>query len=229
MSTMILHDLKNPLSVIEADVQYALGRVARTDPEAHEALLDAKLAVQRIGRIAENLLHLTRLETGIFLPRRAIVSVESVVHPLVDQRRVLARERGVTIEIKRDRDPARLVELDVDLVSRALENVFDNAFRHTPAGGKIIVETTELEDKLRIAIGNTGAPLPLASRERIFDKYAQAALPGSRVNLGLGLYFCRLVAESHGGRIWIEERSDLPFTVVLELPTPPTANQTASP
>ena len=75
-----------------------------------------------------------------------------------------------------------------------------------------------LDGAAQLRIGNSGAPIPVEARGRIFDKFGQAGGQVGRMNLGLGLYFCRLATEAHGGRIWVEETPELPTVFGVELP-----------
>jgi signal transduction histidine kinase len=70
---------------------------------------------------------------------------------------------------------------------------------------------------VRLCIGNSGPPIPMATRERIFDKFAQGDSNLRQSNIGLGLYFCRLAADAHGGSIRVEEQAGLPTVFVIEL------------
>jgi K+-sensing histidine kinase KdpD len=95
------------------------------------------------------------------------------------------------------------VTVDVDLVTRPIENIFDNAFRYTPRGGMIEVELREVGPDIEIRIGNSGSAIPMGARNTIFEKYRQVGSERLQMNRGLGLYFCRLAGrrpESKLGR-----------------------------
>jgi signal transduction histidine kinase len=99
-----------------------------------------------------------------------------------------------------------------------VENILDNALRYTPAGGTIEIELREVGPDVEIRIGNSGFAIPVEERDKVFDKYRQESSENGRMNLGLGLYFCRLAVEMHGGRIWVEETERLPTVFALRLP-----------
>ena len=213
----IVHDLKNPLTAMLANVDFLL------DDESHagdtlDALRDTKSAGARALRLLANLLDVARGEAGILQLKRQRIPVVELVSPLVRQRGHLAGSRGITIDS--DIDPAAELNADRELLSRVIENVFDNAFRHTPPGGRIAVcgSRSALRDAVRVSIGNSGSPIPREARQHIFEKFAKAGPSSGRMNLGLGLYFCRLAAEAHGGRMWVDETPELPTVFSLELP-----------
>jgi signal transduction histidine kinase len=217
MSAMIVHDLKNPLSAMLANVDFVLDDETTT-AETLDALRDTKSAGGRALRLLANLIDVARVEAGQLQLKRQRIPVVELVTPLVRQRGHLAGSRGITIDSIID--PAAELNADRELLSRVIENVFDNAFRHTPPGGRIAVCGTRCDknEAVRVTIGNSGSAIPLEARARIFDKFAQAGNGTGRMNLGLGLYFCRLAAEAHGGRMWVDETPELPTVFSLELP-----------
>ncbi len=124
----------------------------------------------------------------------------------------------LTVEIRVLARVEKTIQADADLLTRAVENIFDNALRYTPAGGRIEVAVEESGQAVNLRIGNTGVPIPVEFRTAIFDKYNQSASASGRLNMGLGLYFCRLATEAHGGRIWVEQTEALPTVFVIQLP-----------
>jgi two-component system, sensor histidine kinase and response regulator len=216
MTTMIIHDLKNPLSVIMANVEYVMQSGGSNEEETVAAMRDSREAGQRAVRLLANLLDVARMETGQLRLKRSRLPVAGLIDPLVKERSHLADSRGITLQTSIARGAE--VNADVDLITRVVENMFDNAFRHTPPGGRISVAGRAEDTRMQLRIGNSGAPIPADARDRIFEKYGQAQPGIGRMNLGLGLYFCRLAAEAHGGRIWVEETIELPTVFGIELP-----------
>jgi two-component system sensor histidine kinase/response regulator len=216
MSAMVVHDLKNPLAVILANLEFVLDGGNASDDR--EALLDSRAAGHRMVRLLANLADLTRIELGKMRLSRSRFRIGEIVEPLMRQRAHLAQARDITLGTSIETDEQ--IFADPELISRVVENVFDNALRHTPPGGRIAVrgETASETGAVQLKIGNTGTPIPPQARDRIFEKFAQAEGDVGRMNLGLGLYFCRLAAEAHGGRIWVEETKELPTVFGLELP-----------
>ncbi|HEX4457118.1 MAG TPA: ATP-binding protein, partial [Polyangia bacterium] len=168
-------------------------------------------------RLLANLLDITRSEAGRLVLRRARLPLREVVAPVVERYQRLASARNITMAI--EIDDALEVDIDADLLMRVIENILDNSLRFTPVDGRIVAAAASTTDgAVAFTIGNSGPPIPVAARERIFDKYAQGDSNLRRANIGLGLYFCRLVAEAHGGRIRVDETAALPTVFVLGLP-----------
>ena len=215
MTDLLVHDLRNPLSVIIANLDY-MAR-GQNDPSSFgEALEDSRDAGRRALRLVANLLDVGRLEANRLALNCGSIRVGELLVRMVRQRKVMADSRRVAIAVRATDD--RDARVDEDLVSRMIENLLDNSLRYTPPDGRIDVSAVVSEECLQFRIGNSGPAIPIEERSRFFEKYGQARTNGRRPNLGLGLYFCRLVAEAHKGHIWIEETLALPTVFAVELP-----------
>ncbi len=219
MSALLVHDLKNPISIVLANVEF-VGKSPRLNSEEREAVDDARIAGYRTLRLLANLLDITRSEAGRLVLRRARLPLRELVAPIIERYQRLAGARNVTMAL--EIDGAIEVDVDADLLTRVVENILDNSLRFTPHDGRIVLGAQAVVDgagTVVFSIGNTGPAIPVAARERIFDKFAQGDSNLRRSNIGLGLYFCRLVAEAHGGRIRVDETAALPTLFVLTLPS----------
>jgi PAS domain S-box-containing protein len=214
VSSMLVHDLKNPLSVIVANYDFLVDGFEGS-ADCLEALQDSKMAGQRMLRLLENLLDVTRLENGALKLRVAPLEIIELIDALVEQRRILASARNVTVV--RVPSPPITIAADQDLLTRVIENIFDNAFRHTPQGGRIEIRLERVGTNLEIRFGNSGVPVAKEIRPTIFEKHRHGT-ESSRLNLGLGLYFSRLAIEAHGGVIWNEETEAMPTVFGIRLP-----------
>jgi signal transduction histidine kinase len=213
---LLVHDLKNPLAIIMSNYEYILeGFDGPSD--CREALQDSQNAGLRMVRLMANLLDVKRFESGLLKVLPRAMRLGDILRPIVDQRRIISRSRDVTVELTGVVDVA--LRVDDDLITRAVENIFDNALRYTPHGGGIVVDVAEGASGIEIRIGNSGPPVPAELREAIFDKNRQNGVNG-RMNLGLGLYFCRLAIEANGGVIWVEESERMPVMFCIRLPYP---------
>jgi signal transduction histidine kinase len=217
MSALLIHDLKNPTSIIDLSLEFLREHpdFPNHDVQMVEALADARGATERIARIVSNMLDLVRLEAHRLVLHRAPARPADLLSAVAEGRAAIARRRTVHVEL--EVDPALQVNADVDLLTRVIENVVDNSLQHVPDGGHIVLRAEERGGAATMLIGNDGPPVPLELRESIFDKFTRADPGGARRNLGLGLYFCRLAMEAHGGRIWVSDRP-LPAVFGLELP-----------
>ena len=214
MSSMIVHDLKNPMSVIVSNIEYALHR-QNLDVDTVEALDDSLTAARRTLSLVGNLLDVASMEAGRFTANREPCSLRGIVEQLFEQRATLAKRRHV--ELHCDVPDDMIVEVDRELLLRALENVIDNALRYVGDKGVLRAWVEADAHSCVLRLGNNGPAIPRHARQMVFEKFAQGAPGVGRMNLGLGLYFFRLVAEAHGGRVWIEETPELPAVFVITL------------
>jgi signal transduction histidine kinase len=214
---MLVHDLKSPLSVIQASVDYLLGLGVGGD-DAREALDDCRQAGSRIARLVGNILEVAHAESGHLTLRTAPASLAPVIEGILGPRRAGLERRGVTVEV----DARVSADIDRDLMARVIENLIDNGSRHTPQGGRLRVWTRSVPDAVEVRIGNSGPAIPESSRGLVFEKYTQVwdARSGGGGSFGLGPHYCRPAVEAHGGSIWIEELPDLPPVFAIRVPMP---------
>ena len=220
MSSTVVHDLKNPLAVILANLAYAIEELRQAgqvvDPDVPQALVESQEAGRRLLRLLTNLADTARIESNRLEALAQATPVGRILMQIAAQRRVISSTREIKIEV---RVPVEVeATIDVDLVTRAIENVVDNALRYTPTGGTIALIATRVGEEVELAIGNDGPPIPVEARHAIFEKYGQAGRHSGRMNLGLGLYFCRLAAEAHGGTLELRQTPELPTLFVFRLP-----------
>jgi two-component system, sensor histidine kinase and response regulator len=215
MAELIVHDLKNPLAVVMANLEFVMDDSIAIAITHREALDDARRGGQRALRLLANLLDLAKLEARQLQLKATEQPLRELIAPLVDDRKRFLAQRRVAIEATIGDET---VIVDNDLITRVVENILDNAARYTPAGGRIALFTAAgATHSVDLLVGNSGSAIPERERARIFEKFGQAE-GAQRTNLGLGLYFCRLVTEAHGGTIRIESLVDLPMVFRISLP-----------
>lgn len=212
-ATLLIHDLKNPISTILANVEFA--REALSDPVlASDALQDAGIGCRRALRLLGNLLDVARNEAGCFALHRQTLPLLPMLAEVAHELETRVRGRDILIELDVPRD--LVIDADLELLRRAVENILDNAIRYVPDAGEIAIVARQTAEATELRVGNSGPSIPRGDRERIFEKFERGAL-GGQANLGLGLHFCRLVAVAHGGRISVEA-DRLPTEFVFVLP-----------
>lgn len=215
----LVHDLKNPLSVVHTNLSWAEAELAGAggDPDVVGALGDATEATRRLHRLVNDLLTVSRLEESAFPLCLQSVAVADLMRDIASVYARRASDRQVGLALPRlDRDPR--VRADVALLQRVLENLLDNALRYTPAAGRIAVDVRD-EAGVRIAVSNTGPAIPPGERRRVFEKFSRGE--GERAtggNAGLGLYFCKRAVEAQGGAIEVVETPEWPTSFVIRLP-----------
>jgi signal transduction histidine kinase len=214
MSALLVHDLKGPTAVVEMSLEY-LRRDGGRETDRTEALVDAVSATHRIGRIVNNMLDLVRLESERLVLQRKVTRPAALLSAVAGLRAPLARKR--TVQMALELDAQLEVNADVDLLTRVIENLLDNSLRYVPEGGHILLSAEARKNGAVLMVGNDGPPVEPEMRQAIFEKWNRGGHAGNGHNLGLGLYFCRLAMEAHGGRIWVGDEP-LPTVFGLEIP-----------
>jgi signal transduction histidine kinase len=194
---LTVHDIKNSLCVLDA----ALGLDGRAIATASVAPL-LRRAVRRIRLLVYALLDINRLENGSMPLRVREVPWATLCDPLLAEAGVLARTKSIVVEASGER--RTIVRCDPELVERVLLNLLDNAIGAAPEGSTVTVHADRLADgSFAVRIGNRGPVIAPDALATLFEKYRQGdAAPVRRFGgWGLGLTFCRLAAELHGGSI----------------------------
>lgn len=208
LGAFIVHDLKNPVHTIDL-----LAQRLQRDKTARERTRDIATRVRdeasSLLRMITNLLDVTRGDVGSLVPRLAQVELRELVTSVATSLHVRASMGHVTIEVVVP-GPVEVVA-DVDLVRRMMENLVENAIRYAPEDSFVRVTVTKREDGVELRVADRGPGIPVEQRERVFERFVQTSPASSalddvlRGNRGLGLSFCKLVAEAHHGRIWIDD------------------------
>lgn len=210
---MVIHDLRGPLWSIMSGLDLAQEDL-RAMPDAEPTLRLMEIAInsaQNLMRLVESLLDISRLELGQFPLNRVPASPSDLIEAACTALSGVISEAPITLTM--DCDAALpLIDVDQDLIRRVLINLIDNALRHTPMQGQILVRAYARRGDIIFLVADTGPGIPPDQRERIFEQYRQVPqnrpLRGSK-GQGLGLAFCKLAVEAHGGRIVVEPHGPL--------------------
>jgi two-component system sensor histidine kinase KdpD len=217
----VSHDLRTPLATITGAASGLLEGADRLEPAARRELLQAiHEEADRLNRLVNNLLDVTRLESGAIQVRKDWHSLEELVGAALARLGGRLGDHPVTTRLPPD---LPLVPLDGVLVEQVLINLLDNAVKHTPAGTPIEVSAAAGPGEVQLEVADRGPGLPPGEEGRVFDKFYRGtpARPGPGV--GLGLTICRGIVEAHGGRITAANRpgGGVAFRVVLPLADKP--------
>ncbi len=211
------HELRTPLSAIRSVGEVALQQPR--DAAAYRDVIGSMLEeVDRLARLVEGLLTLTRADAGIVKPERGSVDAGALATGAVDLLRVLAEEKGQTLDLKADRGVT--VEADAEILRQAVVNVIDNAVKYTPNGGEIHVEVRRDGDKAVIEVRDSGPGIAAEHRARIFDRFYRADTSRVRETggSGLGLAIAKWAAEINGGTIEVSSEEGLGSIFRIKLP-----------
>ncbi|MRG93692.1 hybrid sensor histidine kinase/response regulator [Polyangium spumosum] len=212
LMSFVIHDLKNPVGSMDLLAQ-ALVRDRALPDDARDTAQHIRDSARRLMRLIHNLLDLSKGEEGKLVPRRSNVDLRALVDVVRDT--FDAHARAVRVTLEADVDAPSLVA-DQDLLLRVLENLTENAIRHAPQGSTVQLSAARRDRAVEVRVTDRGAGIPPEMRERIFDRFVQlddaASDVASRSGRGLGLTFCKLAVEAHGGEVWVEDAT--PGTMV---------------
>lgn len=228
LSAMIYHDLRSPLAniVSSLDMLRALAPAGEGDSQIiHQVLSIAIRSSERMQRLINSLLDINRLEAGQPIANRKSVEVRPMVNEVLDtiQPITSTKKQEVAVTIAEN---IPNIWVDEDMIRRVLINLLENATKFTPVDGQLSVRVEADGDWVRFWVQDTGPGIPEDSREAIFNKFTRLQMEHLPKGLGLGLAFCKLAVEAHGGMIGVEslpgEGSQFYFTVpATRLPADP--------
>lgn len=223
---MIVHDMRAPLTSIIAGMQWLERDGSRNlaPPLAEVNRIGRRSAEELLGMV-NDLLDVARFEEGRFELERAVDTVAARAAAALERTRYLAQERRLTmrVEIPVDLPP---VWVDRDVIGRVFVNLIGNAIKFTPADGQITLAACREEAEwVSVSVTDTGEGIPPEDHERIFEKFGQVTTRqgGRTMSSGLGLAFCKLAVEAHGGRIHVQSQPGEGATFTLTLPAAPAA------
>lgn len=198
----LVHDLRNPLSVvglaltmIEEDEAY------QPDEDSRQLLKMAQNGVQRMMGMVESLLDVERLEADQSLLEVAPTDPQALVDERVAQQRPLAATKDVTLVVAHGDAEPPVVTLDRERIGRVITNLLDNAVKFSPPRSEVRITTRTMGQRFTVAVEDSGPGIPPEQRENVFARFAQAAGSARSQGFGLGLTFCRMAVEAHGGKI----------------------------
>jgi signal transduction histidine kinase len=217
----VSHDLRTPLASIQGYLETLLLKRGTLSPEEERSYLEiAAKHSERLGRLIRDLFQLTKLEAHELKAQREAFPVAELVQDVVQKFQLAAGKRGLQLSSRLAVQHAQ-VHADIGMIESVLENLIENAMRHTAAGGVIRVEVTSLDNaRLAVRVADTGRGIPSDELPGIFDRYyrvnrGEASDAGST---GLGLAITRHIVELHGGRIQVESALDQGTTFSFDLP-----------
>jgi len=222
LESMVMHDLRNPLNT----VVMVLGMLEPLknevkDPEQFLLFTRmARTATQSMTKLISMLLDIARLEAGKMVLNISEFDLTEMLKELTAMQQMQMMFRS--IEIVTQTPPGLMVNADRDLLWRVVVNLLDNAIKYAPEKSKIEVAACSMDNKtVRISVTDAGPGIPPADRLRIFEKFTRVndAEHMARKGTGLGLTFCRMAVEAHGGSIWIDAgTSGVGCCIHVELP-----------
>jgi signal transduction histidine kinase len=195
------HELRTPLSTMRTAADVTLSQPSRDEAEYRDALSVVAQQTSRLSRLVDDMFILARADGGGYPLKPADLDLDAIVDDAVREFRAAAQAKQIDLRAAATPAPMRG---DEALLRRMFGNLLGNALTYTPAGGMVDVTLVGDAESLVLRVRDTGGGIPLADRERVFERFVRLDPARAAGGAGLGLAIARWVAEAHGGRLDIE-------------------------
>jgi len=216
--SFVTHQLRTPLSGVKWLLELATDVI--DDPEEVKSLIqDARTSTERLIRLVNDLLDVSRLERGKLQLNYTNINLADLTADVVNEMMPLITERrqNLSTESVPGLPPVRV---DSQMLRQVMLNLISNAMKYTPSGGKIDIRIDRKNDLAVWSIRDTGIGIPTTERGKLFEKFYRAGnvLAVETEGTGLGLYLVRLIVERFGGKVWCDSEEGVGSTFLFTLP-----------
>ena len=216
---LIVHDINNLLMIATINFHRAFIKREGFSEDIKRSLNVAGMHMDELAALVSDFVDIGRIEEGKISMNMEETDIDALLSSAIEKMSPVAQYGGIDLKKIDLSQPFRFT-LDRGLIVRIMNNLILNAVKFTPKGGAIEVGAVIVENGLRLSVKDTGAGIPPGYEEKIFEKFSQTE--GEQVyfkkSKGLGLTFCKLVAEAHGGKIWVESELGKGSTFYVTLP-----------
>lgn len=212
------HELRTPLTLIRASTEVALRITPTTDTDQRELLGDVLSESDHMRRLVDDLLTLSRLDSGKLKMERAPVDLSDLLGDIQRQMSRVSESHAISIHLSH---VAGIVMADADRLRQVLLILLDNAIRHTPNGGQITLSAEQRSQTVRIQVADTGSGISPEHLPHVFERFYRAdSARGTTGNAGLGLPIAKGLIEAQQGKISIASSLDSGTTISITLQRP---------
>jgi len=212
----ISHDLRTPLSVIHGYVETLTIKMNDLTQEKQDKYLKIILkSTDRLKDLVSDLFQLSQLEARQVKPNLEKFAIAELINDLTAKYQLLAKEKSITLEAQIENSNA-LVSADLALMERVLQNLLDNALRHTPDNGEVSLGVSTVDNEVQVSVSNTGEGIPEEALNHIFDRYFTGESRG--IGSGLGLAIVKNILEIHNSVINVKSKLKEKTTFFFQLP-----------
>jgi PAS domain S-box-containing protein len=224
------HEMRTPVASIEGYLGLALNPATATiDEKAREFIQKAHESAQHLGRLFQDLLDVTKADDGRLTNNPRVIEIVAFTNEIVENLRPKADQKNLRLFFNqnaadsdvalRNVTPVYFADLDADHLREVLSNLVENAIKYTPKG-EVIIEVKGDDSHIIVSIRDSGIGIPAEDIPHLFQKFYRVDNSDTREigGTGLGLYLCRRLIESMGGRIWVDSEYKKGSTFSVELP-----------
>jgi PAS domain S-box-containing protein len=211
--SMVVHDLRSPLTSVAASLRLMQDIAQPDDPLGKVVLQTTEIssrALRKLLNLVNSLLDVARMESGITSLEREPCEIGGIIDTVLDELNPLASEMDVRL-VNRANERLPALDIDREKIERVLYNLIDNAIKFTPGRADVAIRAVQVDGNgfVCVSVVDHGPGIPPDYRESLFDRFQQIeGRYARRRGSGLGLTYCKLAVEAHGGQIWIEDNPD---------------------
>ena len=218
--SVVSHELRTPLAILKESISLIIDRTSGKINRRQKRLLDiAERNIERLNGIIEELLDLSRIESGRFKLRYSLVDLNQLLKEQSQFFMKQAREKRIKLEYTLPKKHVNIF-IDAGRITQVVTNLVSNAIKYTEQHGSVRVELKVLENKVRISVIDTGTGISKKDLSRLFNKFVQVArMSGAeKKGVGLGLSIAKELVEKHSGEIWVESKLGVGSRFYFTLP-----------
>jgi len=219
--SLAAHQLRTPLAAIKWSVQMLLGGDAGEISKEQQTFLDKmSQSTERMIRLINDLLNITRIEEGRYLYQPTFQELPQIVKTMVQSYQDLAAQKGIKLQEEVASGKVPRVLVDEEKIRLAVQNLIENAIHYTPRGGEVTVRVLHDTKEVKLEVADTGMGIPEQQKKRVFEKFFRAsnAKTVDTEGSGLGLYLVNNIITAHGGKVWFESEEGKGTTFTFTLP-----------
>jgi len=220
LTNLIVHDMKNPLFVIQGNLQMMEMTLGSLSVESQKKYTNRiERGVQQLLRMVVNLLDISRIKDGTLTLKRDIANFNKIITDIIQRVREYPENANKIIQLDLDSELNEMV-LDQSVMERVLENLVSFATNNIGEGGQVSFKTEKIDsNSIRFTLHDSGTQIPKKYQDKIFDEFSQVDLKnkGYRVERALGLTFCKMAVDAHKGKMWLDVNNPVGNRFVIEL------------
>ncbi|MEM6502184.1 MAG: hybrid sensor histidine kinase/response regulator [Cyanobacteria bacterium P01_C01_bin.89] len=217
MANMLVHDLRNPLNAIA--VACDLLEDSELDRGQRTCVDLINKGYQNLYTMIDDLLIMGKIDSGNLVLDSESVNIEQLVKDSISEFTGVAKQRNIIVELQPASYQDPYLKVDRKLIRRLVDNLISNAIKFSPNGSPVYINLLQGSDHCKIEVSDHGIGVPQHLRQQIFEKYEVGNVVKNVKQVGLGLSFCKAVADSHGGHISVRENNPQGAIFSLELPS----------
>jgi K+-sensing histidine kinase KdpD len=221
LTNLIIHDMKNPLFVIQGNLQMMSMSMENVPPEILKKYTQRiERSSQQLLRMVVNLLDISRIEEGTIKLKQDHANINEIIEEIIERIKDYPENQSKEIHVDLDSGLPELV-IDKSVIERVFENLINFSITNLVDEGKVTISTAAVDNqKIQFATHDSGTQIPKNYHNKIFEKFSQTEIKdsGSRVDRALGLTFCKMAVEAHEGSMWLDLKNKIGNKFIIELP-----------